>query len=191
MELEAAKMIGAGLAAIALAGAGVGIGLIFGNYLSGAMRNPSAVPIRPRICSHHIFRALAVPSVPANAAREPPWRKSPAHAPSQNDRRSPPRAKCAAQPDILLDPANLIVGLRSLPLQTQSSGHLPPATGAFQTVRALIRSRLHFADENALETARTGHAQHESHHALRQCRLCAESRSARRVPAHPPQHPIP
>ena len=38
MELEAAKMIGAGLAAIALAGAGVGIGLIFGNYLSGAMR---------------------------------------------------------------------------------------------------------------------------------------------------------
>ena len=41
MELEAAKMIGAGLAAIALAGAG-GIGIIFGNYLSGAMRNPSA-----------------------------------------------------------------------------------------------------------------------------------------------------
>ena len=41
MELEAAKMIGAGLAAIALAGAGVGIGIIFGNYLSGAMRNPS------------------------------------------------------------------------------------------------------------------------------------------------------
>ena len=32
----------AGLAAIALAGAGVGIGIIFGNYLSGAMRNPSA-----------------------------------------------------------------------------------------------------------------------------------------------------
>ena len=30
------------LAAIALAGAGVGIGIIFGNYLSGAMRNPSA-----------------------------------------------------------------------------------------------------------------------------------------------------
>ena len=42
MEWEAAKMIGAGLAAIALAGAGVGIGIIFGNYLSGAMRNPSA-----------------------------------------------------------------------------------------------------------------------------------------------------
>ena len=38
MELEAAKMIGAGLAAIAVAGAGVGIGIIFGNYLSGAMK---------------------------------------------------------------------------------------------------------------------------------------------------------
>ncbi len=42
MELEAAKMIGAGLASIALAGAGVGIGLIFGNYLAGALRNPAA-----------------------------------------------------------------------------------------------------------------------------------------------------
>ena len=31
MELEAAKMIGAGLDAIALAGAGVGIGIIFCN----------------------------------------------------------------------------------------------------------------------------------------------------------------
>lgn len=44
MEAEAARLIGAGLAAIALAGAGVGIGHIFGNYLSGAMRNPSAAP---------------------------------------------------------------------------------------------------------------------------------------------------
>ena len=47
MELEAAKMIGAGLGAIALAGAGVGIGIIFGNYLSGAMRNPSALKTIP------------------------------------------------------------------------------------------------------------------------------------------------
>jgi F-type H+-transporting ATPase subunit c len=44
MELAAAKMIGAGLACSALIGAGVGIGNIFGNYLSGAMRNPSAAP---------------------------------------------------------------------------------------------------------------------------------------------------
>jgi F-type H+-transporting ATPase subunit c len=44
MELEAAKMIGAGLACSALIGAGIGIGNIFGNYVSGALRNPSAAP---------------------------------------------------------------------------------------------------------------------------------------------------
>ena len=42
MTPEAAKLIGAGLASIALVGAGVGIGTIFGNYLQGALRNPSA-----------------------------------------------------------------------------------------------------------------------------------------------------
>lgn len=42
MEAEAAKFIGAGLASFALIGAGIGIGIIFGNYLSGALRNPSA-----------------------------------------------------------------------------------------------------------------------------------------------------
>ncbi len=44
MEAEAAKYIGAGIACIALAGAGAGIGTIFGNYLQGALRNPSAAP---------------------------------------------------------------------------------------------------------------------------------------------------
>jgi len=42
MEAEAARYIGAGLAAIGLAGAGIGIGHIFGNYLAGALRNPAA-----------------------------------------------------------------------------------------------------------------------------------------------------
>lgn len=42
MEADAAKLIGAGLACTALIGAGVGIGNIFGSYLSGALRNPSA-----------------------------------------------------------------------------------------------------------------------------------------------------
>lgn len=42
MEAEAARLIGAGLAGSALIGAGIGIGTIFGNYLSGALRNPSA-----------------------------------------------------------------------------------------------------------------------------------------------------
>lgn len=42
MEAEAARLIGAGLAVFPLAGAGIGIGLIFGNFLSGAFRNPAA-----------------------------------------------------------------------------------------------------------------------------------------------------
>ena len=42
MEAEAAKYIGAGLASMALIGAGLGIGNIFGSYLQGALRNPSA-----------------------------------------------------------------------------------------------------------------------------------------------------
>jgi F-type H+-transporting ATPase subunit c len=44
MEADAAKLIGAGIAATALIGAGLGIGNIFGSYLAGALRNPSAAP---------------------------------------------------------------------------------------------------------------------------------------------------
>jgi F-type H+-transporting ATPase subunit c len=44
MDPQAAKFIGAGLACFALIGAGIGIGNIFGSYLSGALRNPSAAP---------------------------------------------------------------------------------------------------------------------------------------------------
>jgi len=44
MELEAAKAIGMGIAAIAMGGAGIGLGNIFGSYLNGALRNPSAAP---------------------------------------------------------------------------------------------------------------------------------------------------
>jgi F-type H+-transporting ATPase subunit c len=42
MEVDAAKMIGAGIATIPLAGAALGLGMIFGNFLSGSFRNPSA-----------------------------------------------------------------------------------------------------------------------------------------------------
>jgi F-type H+-transporting ATPase subunit c len=42
MDVAAAKMIGAGIAAIALGGAGIGIGNVIGSYLSGALRNPGA-----------------------------------------------------------------------------------------------------------------------------------------------------
>jgi F-type H+-transporting ATPase subunit c len=39
--LMAAKLIGAGLATIALAGAAIGIGLIFAALIQGTSRNPS------------------------------------------------------------------------------------------------------------------------------------------------------
>ena len=42
MEVEAAKMIGAGLAVIALAGVGVGIGNIFSALVTSIGRNPAA-----------------------------------------------------------------------------------------------------------------------------------------------------
>ncbi len=41
METEAAKMIGAGLAAIGVLGGGIGVGIVFGNYFNAAARNPS------------------------------------------------------------------------------------------------------------------------------------------------------
>ncbi|HTY69134.1 MAG TPA: F0F1 ATP synthase subunit C [Alphaproteobacteria bacterium] len=44
MDPAAAKLIGAGLATISLAGVGVGIGQIFGSFVQGALRNPAAAP---------------------------------------------------------------------------------------------------------------------------------------------------
>ncbi len=42
MDPIAAKYIGAGIACLGMGLAGVGVGTIFGNFLSGALRNPSA-----------------------------------------------------------------------------------------------------------------------------------------------------
>ena len=42
MDIHAAKQIGAGLAMTGLIGAGIGLGLLFGNYLQAAIRNPAA-----------------------------------------------------------------------------------------------------------------------------------------------------
>jgi F-type H+-transporting ATPase subunit c len=39
---SAARFIGAGLAAIGMGAAAIGVGLIFGHFLSGALRNPTA-----------------------------------------------------------------------------------------------------------------------------------------------------
>src|SRR3546814_1665205 len=44
MDLASAKMIGAGIAAIGMGGAAIGVGLIFANFLNGALRNPGAAP---------------------------------------------------------------------------------------------------------------------------------------------------
>lgn len=40
MILQSAKLIGAGLATISLAGAGVGIGIVFASLISSIARNP-------------------------------------------------------------------------------------------------------------------------------------------------------
>jgi F-type H+-transporting ATPase subunit c len=42
MDIHAAKAIGAGLAMSGLIGAGAGLGIMFGNYLQAAIRNPAA-----------------------------------------------------------------------------------------------------------------------------------------------------
>ncbi len=42
MDVEAARMVGAGLAMFALAGVGLGIGLIFSSLINSIARNPSA-----------------------------------------------------------------------------------------------------------------------------------------------------
>lgn len=42
MDLQSAKMIGAGLACIALVGAGIGIGVVFAALINATARNPAA-----------------------------------------------------------------------------------------------------------------------------------------------------
>ena len=38
---NSAKLIGAGMAASGMSGAGIGLGVLFGNYLQAAIRNPA------------------------------------------------------------------------------------------------------------------------------------------------------
>ena len=42
MEAEAAKLLGAGLAAVGAGFASLGVGNVFAKYLEGALRNPGA-----------------------------------------------------------------------------------------------------------------------------------------------------
>jgi F-type H+-transporting ATPase subunit c len=52
MLVQAAKVIGSGLATIGLAGAGVGIGLVFGSLIEATARNPS---LRGQLFSYAIL----------------------------------------------------------------------------------------------------------------------------------------
>ena len=45
MTIASAKLIGAGLATIGVAGSGVGIGLVFGSLMTAVARNPSLTKI--------------------------------------------------------------------------------------------------------------------------------------------------
>ena len=42
MDLASAKMIGAGLAGIGVGAAAIGVGIVFGQFLTSASRNPAA-----------------------------------------------------------------------------------------------------------------------------------------------------
>ncbi len=42
MDAEAAKLLGAGIAALGMGLAGIGVGAVAAGYLQGALRNPSA-----------------------------------------------------------------------------------------------------------------------------------------------------
>jgi F-type H+-transporting ATPase subunit c len=62
MLIVAAKLIGAGLATISLAGAGIGIGTVFGALVIALSRNPSAVNLlfRYAILGFALTEAIAL-----------------------------------------------------------------------------------------------------------------------------------
>lgn len=50
MLVTAAKLVGAGVATVGLAGAGIGIGVVFGAFVLGVARNPSLEQKMFRYC---------------------------------------------------------------------------------------------------------------------------------------------
>lgn len=50
MIVQAAKLLGAGVATVGLTGAGVGIGTVFGAFIIGISRNPSLEQKMFRFC---------------------------------------------------------------------------------------------------------------------------------------------
>lgn len=81
--VAAAKILGAGLATIGLAGAGVGVGLVFAALINSTSRNPS---LRPQLFSYTILgfalteaiglfalMMVFVLSTPGSVRRCPAW----------------------------------------------------------------------------------------------------------------------
>jgi hypothetical protein len=60
MDAEAAKLIGAGLAAIGAGLAAGGVGNVFGSFLQGALRNPAAGSFVHRLRSCRTSRSACV-----------------------------------------------------------------------------------------------------------------------------------
>lgn len=62
MELEAAKLIGAALALLPIAGVGIGLGMIFSSYNEAVGRNPSAADILEKkfLLTFALTEALAI-----------------------------------------------------------------------------------------------------------------------------------
>src|SRR5271163_4359214 len=77
MDPTAAKYIGAGIACIGMGGAGVGVGIIFGNYLAAALRNPSAAQGQ----FGNLIFGFAITEAPGEKHAFPPFESQ--HFPSQ------------------------------------------------------------------------------------------------------------
>ncbi|MAI62277.1 MAG: F0F1 ATP synthase subunit C [Micavibrio sp. TMED27] len=62
MELEAAKLIGAALALLPIAGVGIGLGMIFSSYNEAVGRNPSSAEILEKkfLLTFALTEALAI-----------------------------------------------------------------------------------------------------------------------------------
>ena len=61
MEIEAAKVIGAGLAVIGVIGSGIGIGNIFSSFIQAVGRNPAA---RGEVFTTVSYTHLTLPTTP-------------------------------------------------------------------------------------------------------------------------------
>ena len=74
MDPVAAKFLGAGLACIGMGGAAIGVATVFGQFLTGALRNPSAAAGQKReplsrVCARRSVWHLLAADCPVAAVR--------------------------------------------------------------------------------------------------------------------------